>query len=102
MRRRGPTPWAGTDTNADPTTGRSQLPATVFAPPLSGADDDDTPPPAASAEAPTALMSGGSELPRTAVAPGLNPQGPGAPGPGSPVLAFRASGDIADAATSRP
>ncbi|MGW6895727.1 SUKH-4 family immunity protein [Streptomyces sp. NPDC054919] len=94
-------PWAGTDTNADSDDGAVALPATVFAPPLSGADDDDTPPPAASAEAPTALMSGGSGLPRTAVAPGLNPQGPGAPGPGSPVPGVPGSGDIADAATSK-
>ncbi|MET8433462.1 SUKH-4 family immunity protein [Streptomyces sp900116325] len=97
----GAAPWAGTDTNADSDDGAVALPATVFAPPLSGADDDDTPPPAASAEAPTALMSGGSGLPRTAVAPGLNPQGPGAPGPGSPVPGVPGSGDIADAATSK-
>ncbi|MET9474731.1 hypothetical protein ABZY04_22855, partial [Streptomyces sp. NPDC002922] len=63
----GAAPWAGTDTNADSDDGAVALPATVFAPPLSGADDDSTPPPAASAEAPTALMSGGSRLPRTAV-----------------------------------
>ncbi|MDX2728648.1 SUKH-4 family immunity protein [Streptomyces sp. PA03-2a] len=97
----GAAPWAGTDTNADSDDGAVALPATVFAPPLSGADDDDTPPPAASAEAPTALMSGGSGLPRTAVAPGLNPQGPSAPGPGSPVPGVPGSGDIADAATSK-
>ncbi|MFI5631502.1 SUKH-4 family immunity protein [Streptomyces sp. NPDC051664] len=98
----GAAPWAGTDTNADSDDGAVALPATVFAPPLSGADDDGTPPPAAgSAEAPTALMSGGSGLPRTAVAPGLSPQGPGAPGPGSPVPGVPGSGDIADAATSK-
>ncbi|MGY4902434.1 SUKH-4 family immunity protein [Streptomyces sp. 900116325] len=97
----GAASWAGTDTNADSDDGAVALPATVFAPPLSGADDDDTPPPAASAEAPTALMSGGSGLPRTAVAPGLNPQGLGAPGPGSPVPGVPGSGDIADAATSK-
>ncbi|MCX4534631.1 SUKH-4 family immunity protein [Streptomyces sp. NBC_01669] len=90
----GATPWAGTDTNADSDDAAVALPATVFAPPLSGADDDGTPPPVVSADAPTALMSGGSQLPRTAIAPGLNPQGPGAPGvPGS--------GDIADATTSK-
>ncbi|MFE7388132.1 SUKH-4 family immunity protein [Streptomyces sp. NPDC057582] len=90
----GATPWAGTDTNADSDDAAVALPATVFAPPLSGADDDGTPPPVVSADAPTALMSGGSRLPRTAIAPGLNPQGPGAPGvPGS--------GDIADATTSK-
>ncbi|WP_330244957.1 SUKH-4 family immunity protein [Streptomyces sp. NBC_00562] len=100
----GAAPWAGTDTNADSDDGAVALPATVFAPPLSGADDDSTPPPAASAEAPTALMSGGSRLPRTAVVPGLPPQGPGAPGPGAPVPGapgVPGSGDIADAATSK-
>ncbi|MFF1899383.1 SUKH-4 family immunity protein [Streptomyces sp. NPDC058206] len=100
----GAAPWAGTDTNADSDDGAVALPATVFAPPLSGADDDGTPPPAVSAEAPTALMSGGSRLPRTAVVPGLPPQGPGAPGPGAPVPGVPGvpgSGDIADAATSK-
>ncbi|MGY4933601.1 SUKH-4 family immunity protein, partial [Streptomyces sp. 900116325] len=99
----GAASWAGTDTNADSDDGAVALPATVFAPPLSGADDDGTPPPAVSAEAPTALMSGGSGLPRTAVAPGPNPQGPGA-GPGAPVPGVPGvpgSGDIADAATSK-
>ncbi|MFF1346068.1 hypothetical protein ACFVZJ_08705, partial [Streptomyces sp. NPDC058322] len=96
----GSTPWAGTDTNADTDDGAVPLPATVFAPPLSGADDDGTPPPVVPADAPTALMSGGSQLPRTAVVPGLGPQGgvpgvpPGAPGAGG-------AGDIADAATSK-
>ncbi|MGW3779305.1 SUKH-4 family immunity protein [Streptomyces sp. NPDC005091] len=100
----GAAPWAGTDTNADSDDGAVALPATVFAPPLSGADDDGTPPPAVSAEAPTALMSGGSRLPRTGVVPGLPPQGPGAPGPGAPVPdvpGVPGSGDIADAATSK-
>ncbi|MER5684300.1 SUKH-4 family immunity protein [Streptomyces sp. NPDC002205] len=100
----GAAPWAGTDTNADSDDGAVALPATVFAPPLSGADDDGTPPPVVSAEAPTALMSGGSRLPRTAVVPGLPPQGPGAPGPGAPVPGapgVPGSGDIADAATSK-
>ena len=99
--RRGPPRGPGPTPTRTPTTGRCALPATVFAPPLSGADDDGTPPPAVSAEAPTALMSGGSELPRTAVVPGLNPQGPGAPGPGAPVPGVPGvpgSGDIADAA----
>ncbi|MFD3481838.1 SUKH-4 family immunity protein [Streptomyces sp. NPDC058665] len=87
----GATPWAGTDTNAAGDDGSVGLPATVFAPPLSGVDDDSTPPPGLAAEAPTALMSGGSQLPRTTVAPGL---GSSSPAPGSP-------GDIADAATSK-
>ncbi|MFJ4970974.1 SUKH-4 family immunity protein [Streptomyces sp. NPDC088755] len=87
----GATPWAGTDTNtSDSDDGAVPLPATVFAPPLSGADDEEAPPPVVSAEAPTALMSGGSGLPRTQVAPALRP------GQGS-----QAAGDIADAATSR-
>ncbi|MDT9696721.1 SUKH-4 family immunity protein [Streptomyces sp. P17] len=77
----GATPWAGTDTNADAGEDRSvPLPATVFAPPLSEVDDN-TPPPAAP-DAKTALMSGGSQLPRTAVAPALDD--PGAPAHGVP------------------
>ncbi|WP_406861370.1 SUKH-4 family immunity protein [Streptomyces sp. HUAS MG47] len=63
------------------------LPATVFAPPLSGADDDDTPPPVTGADAPTALMSGGSQLPRTQIAQqALQPDGmpPGVPQAGPP------------------
>ncbi|MEV7481531.1 SUKH-4 family immunity protein [Streptomyces halstedii] len=110
----GATPWAGTDTNAGSDEGEVGLPATVFAPPLSGSDDDDTPPPGVSAEAPTALMSGGSQLPRTAVVPGLDPQpGPGTPPPGAPAAPGAPTGpassgtsgssaaDIADAATSK-
>ena len=74
------TPWAGTDTNADPGDDRSvPLPATVFAPPLTDVGDAGTPPP----NAKTALMSGGSQLPRTATAPAVDdrhpPQGPGRP-----------------------
>uniref|UniRef100_A0AAU3I0F2 SUKH-4 family immunity protein n=1 Tax=Streptomyces sp. NBC_01393 TaxID=2903851 RepID=A0AAU3I0F2_9ACTN len=63
------TPWAGTDTNADPGDDRSvPLPATVFAPPLTDVDDSRTPPPAAALDQ-TAMMSGGSQLPRTTMAP---------------------------------
>ncbi|MFH9014931.1 SUKH-4 family immunity protein [Streptomyces sp. NPDC017943] len=84
----GATPWAGTDTNADAGDDRSvPLPATVVAPPLSGADDDVPPPPSAAPEARTTLMSGGSQLPPTAVTPALGgsdaqaaPGGPAAPG----------------------
>lgn len=76
----GATPWAGTDTNAGSDEGEVGLLATVFAPPLSGADDEGAPPRVVSADAPTALMSGGSQLPRTAIVPGLPPQG----GPGAP------------------
>ncbi|MFF6908604.1 SUKH-4 family immunity protein [Streptomyces sp. NPDC012389] len=91
------TPWAGTDTNSsDSDDGAVPLPATVFAPPLSGTDDEEAPPPVVSAEAPTALMSGGSQLPRTQVAPTLKPdQGP------SGAQASQGAGDIADAATSK-
>ncbi|MDX3060540.1 hypothetical protein PV394_36325, partial [Streptomyces sp. NE06-03E] len=80
----GGTPWAGTDTNAGAGEGAVPLPATVFAPPLSGSDDDEAPPRVVSAEAPTALMSGGSQLPPTAVVPGLDPQAP-PPGPPAPA-----------------
>ncbi|MFJ8753549.1 SUKH-4 family immunity protein [Streptomyces sp. NPDC102441] len=112
----GGTPWAGTDTNAGADEGGVPLPATVFAPPLSGSDDDGAPPPVVSAEAPTALMSGGSRLPPTAVVPGLDPQAPPpgppasapAPAPAPVVPAAPAphapapgAGDIADAATSK-
>ncbi|MDI9886936.1 hypothetical protein QMZ92_21830, partial [Streptomyces sp. HNM0645] len=101
----GATPWAGTDTNAgSEDDGSVELPATVFAPPLAGADDEDTPPPAVGADAPTALMSGGSRLPRTAVSPALDPQdrvagAAATPPPGTP--APHSAGDIADAATSK-
>ncbi|MFE3009176.1 SUKH-4 family immunity protein, partial [Streptomyces sp. NPDC059243] len=86
----GATPWAGTDTNSDSDDGAVPLPATVFAPPLSGTDDEEAPPPVVPAEAPTALMAGGSGLPRTQVAPALRPE-EGAP----------AADGIADAATSK-
>nr|WP_237505421.1 SUKH-4 family immunity protein [Streptomyces sp. SID8378] len=87
----GATPWAGTDTNSDSDDAAVPLPATVFAPPLSGTDDEEAPPPVVPAEAPTALMSGGSQLPRTQVAPALRSE-QGAPD---------GAGDIADAATSK-
>ncbi|MFJ3887360.1 SUKH-4 family immunity protein [Streptomyces rubrogriseus] len=122
----GATPWAGTDTNADTGEDRSvPLPQTVFAPPLSGVDDD-TPPPSTTSDAKTALMSGGSGLPPTALSPAIgDPNAPGAPGgagtpppvapnpppaqppagPGSPATPPRPpapdAGDIADAATSK-
>ncbi|WP_406125580.1 SUKH-4 family immunity protein [Streptomyces sp. NBC_00989] len=63
----GATPWAGTDTNADAGEDRSvPLPATVFAPPLREPEDN-TP-----SDAKTALISGGSQLPRTTQAPALD------------------------------
>ncbi|MFF2719647.1 SUKH-4 family immunity protein [Streptomyces sp. NPDC058011] len=89
------TPWAGTDTNSsDSDDGAVPLPATVFAPPLSGTDDEEAPPPVVPAEAPTALMSGGSQLPRTQVAPALKPAD-------QPSPPSQDAGDIADAATSK-
>ncbi|MCX5333514.1 SUKH-4 family immunity protein [Streptomyces sp. NBC_00140] len=81
----GATPWAGTDTNADAGDDRSvPLPATVFAPPLSGTDDD-TPPPATPPDAKTALMSGGSQLPPTALARALDDPNTPRAGGGAPV-----------------
>ncbi|MEU2423892.1 SUKH-4 family immunity protein [Streptomyces sp. NPDC007851] len=86
----GDTPWAGTDTNADAGEDRSvPLPATVFAPPLSDADDG------ALGDAETALMTGGSQLPRTAFSPALDdPNAPGARGgvPGAPGAARGVAG----------
>ncbi|MFH8898262.1 SUKH-4 family immunity protein [Streptomyces coeruleorubidus] len=88
----GATPWAGTDTNGDAGDDRSvPLPATVFAPPLSETDGD-TPPPTATPEAKTALLSGGSQLPPTAVSPAIddpNAQGgAGAAAPGGPGYGY--------------
>ncbi|MFJ7630591.1 SUKH-4 family immunity protein [Streptomyces sp. NPDC097595] len=126
----GATPWAGTDVNADSDDAEVALPATVFAPPLSGADDEEELPPVVPADAPTALMSGGSALPKTAIAPSLGgerpPVGPPVPGPPVPGTAVPGppvpgqhtpppaqhtpppgppggpgAGDIADAATSK-
>src|SRR5690606_491715 len=73
------TPWAGPDTTADGEDRSVPLPDTVFAPSLSEPGEDTPPPPSATADAKTALMSGGSQLPPTAVAPAL-PE-PGAPMP---------------------
>ncbi|WP_327729355.1 SUKH-4 family immunity protein [Streptomyces sp. NBC_00487] len=82
----GATPWAGTDTNAEAEDDRSvPLPETVFAPQLSEVGDaDDTPPPSALPDAKTALISGGSRLPRTAVSPAVGGPGPDAGMPGAP------------------
>ncbi|MFJ6833278.1 SUKH-4 family immunity protein [Streptomyces sp. NPDC091209] len=78
------TPWAGTDTNADPGDDRSvPLPATVFAPPLTDADDSRTPPPA-TAHAQTAMISGGSRLPRTTLSPVAGDPNSPAPSGSSP------------------
>ncbi|MEU8353836.1 hypothetical protein [Streptomyces sp. NPDC048845] len=90
------TPWAGTDTAGAGDEGSVDLPATVFAPPLVGADDEDDgggTRSGVSADAKTELMSGGSSLPRTRLSPALDapgpdqgsapgaPAAPGAPGP---------------------
>ncbi|MFE7586706.1 SUKH-4 family immunity protein [Streptomyces gardneri] len=77
-----PSPWADANASSGGADGAVPLPATVFAPPLSGTDDEDTPPPLVGADAPTALMKGGSALPPTAVAPRLDPA---APPPSAPV-----------------
>ncbi|MET9256695.1 SUKH-4 family immunity protein [Streptomyces sp. NPDC003717] len=101
----GATPWAGTDTNADAGEDRSvPLPDTVFAPQLSE-DDGTPPPPPAAPEAKTALMSGGSQLPPTALAPAVDESagsvpgasGPGTPGSGVPKPGAPASGPPATA-----
>ncbi|WP_437079697.1 SUKH-4 family immunity protein [Streptomyces sp. enrichment culture] len=68
------TPWAGTDTTADAGEDRSvPLPRTVYAPQVRepGGDAPVTP------DAKTALMSGGSRLPSTAVAPAVPAGGTG-------------------------
>ncbi|GAA3721547.1 SUKH-4 family immunity protein [Streptomyces tremellae] len=100
-----PAPWAGADTTAASDSGSVPLPATVFAPPLSGADDA----PGVPADAPTALMDGGSGLPPTAVGPAVPPapgaahapQGPSA-APGADASAGDiVAGDIAAAPTSK-
>ncbi|MFD5367099.1 SUKH-4 family immunity protein [Streptomyces sp. NPDC127103] len=71
-----PSPWADANASSGGADGAVPLPATVFAPALSGTDDEDTPPPQVGADAPTALMKGGSALPPTAVAPRLDPAAP--------------------------
>ncbi|WP_329384613.1 SUKH-4 family immunity protein [Streptomyces sp. NBC_01351] len=81
----GSTPWAGTDVNSGSDDASVPLPATVFAPPLSGSDLDDVPSPGVASEAKTTLMAGGSQLPRTAVVPALGSE----------------AADIADAPTSK-
>ncbi|MER5969318.1 SUKH-4 family immunity protein [Streptomyces sp. NPDC002055] len=110
----GGTPWADATPRGDDDDRSVGLPQTVFAPPLSGVDGGGTPPPAASAEAKTALMSGGSQLPPTAVSPALGSEadpGWGEPAAGAPQRppgppdAGRRPGpnaaDIADADTAR-
>lgn len=98
----GATPWAGTDTNADADEdGSVPLPVTVFAPPLSQSDDDTPPPPASASNAPTALMSGGSQLPPTALTPAFPDAGAQTPPRAPNTPAAPSAADIADAATSK-
>ncbi|WP_030216687.1 SUKH-4 family immunity protein [Streptomyces bikiniensis] len=105
-------PWVDANASSGGADGAVPLPATVFAPPLTGTDDEDAPPPVVGADAPTALMKGGSALPPTAVAPRLDPAAPPPPGatPASPAVPATpppappgpsGAGDIADAATSK-
>ncbi|AOP45464.1 SUKH-4 family immunity protein [Streptomyces lydicus] len=82
------TPWAAADTTSSDGGGEDLsvgLPQTVFAPPLAGFDEEDAPAaPRARSEARTELLQGGSQLPRTQVAPAVElPDGAG-PG-GGPV-----------------
>ncbi|MDX3415681.1 SUKH-4 family immunity protein [Streptomyces sp. MD20-1-1] len=118
------TPWAGTDTTADAGEDRSvPLPQTVYAPQVREPGEDVP----ATPDAKTALMSGGSQLPPTAVAPAVaggqatpapptqagsatpapptQAGVPGTPAPGTPVPPSAPhapdAGDIADAATSK-
>lgn len=86
-------PWVDANASSGGADGAVPLPATVFAPALSGADDEDAPPPQVGADAPTALMQGGSALPPTAVAPRLDPAAPRPggvpatpPGPPAPAM----------------
>ncbi|MFI1017511.1 SUKH-4 family immunity protein [Streptomyces sp. NPDC020965] len=70
----GGTPASWTDTSStDAEDASVPLPDTVFAAPVPAADES-----AADADAPTALMSGGSQLPPTAVNPALKRHAPAA------------------------
>ncbi|MEE4424721.1 SUKH-4 family immunity protein [Streptomyces bugieae] len=83
------TPWAAADTTHSDAGGGDRsvgLPATVFAPPLAGCDEEDAPvAPRARPDAKTELLQGGSQLPRTQVAPALDLPSDGAGGPGAPL-----------------
>ncbi|WP_310727187.1 SUKH-4 family immunity protein [Streptomyces sp. N2A] len=84
------TPWAAADTtHSDAGAGDRSvgLPATVFAPPLAGCDEEDAPvAPRARPDAKTELLQGGSQLPRTQVAPALDLPSGQAGGPGGASL----------------
>ncbi|MEW2520282.1 SUKH-4 family immunity protein [Actinacidiphila alni] len=77
--------WAG-KTTSDSGEGQSvAVPATVFAPPISGSDRMEPAQDPAAEEARTELMPGGSSLPRTRIAPPVEPQAPVPPArPGVP------------------
>ncbi|WP_069816168.1 SUKH-4 family immunity protein [Streptomyces sp. TP-A0874] len=86
------TPWAGTDTSGggDDSDRSVGLPQTVFAAPL--VEHGDEPAPAGdSSEAKTQLMSSGSALPPTAIAPAMDLPGPGTPPPGAADIAAEAT-----------
>ncbi|WP_405440152.1 SUKH-4 family immunity protein [Streptomyces avidinii] len=98
----GATPWAGTDVNSGADDASVPLPATVFAPPLSGSDLEDAPSSGVAPEAKTTLMAGGSQLPRTAIVPALGaPDGASAGGSAGGSANRSAASDIADAPTSK-
>ncbi|KAA0930773.1 hypothetical protein FGF04_29230, partial [Streptomyces apricus] len=98
------TPWAGTDTNAEPGEDRSvPLPVTVYAPQIRDVGDEGAPPaPGTAPEARTKLISGGSRLPQTAVAPALDtPQSPAFP-QGTPPQSTAPQGAPAPGAGAGP
>ncbi|MEU8822424.1 SUKH-4 family immunity protein [Streptomyces sp. NPDC048636] len=99
----GGTPWADTNSGGDDGDRSVAPPATVFAPPLAGSDDEDTPVPGVRPDAKTELLSGGSALPRTAIAPQIDlPGGPGAGPPAGPAAgAAPGAADIANEATRK-
>ncbi|MCP9208505.1 hypothetical protein NMK44_15625, partial [Streptomyces sp. NEAU-Y11] len=99
----GGTPWADTNSGGDDGDRSVAPPATVFAPALAGWDDEDTPVPGVRPEAKTELLSGGSALPPTAIAPQVElPGGPGAvPGAGPAAGAAPGAADIANEATRK-
>ncbi|MFD7661650.1 SUKH-4 family immunity protein [Streptomyces sp. NPDC059788] len=105
-------PWAGTDVRADEgADDRSVgLPETVFAPPLAGFDDEDAPPPGVRPEARTELLAGGSQLPRTTLAPAVEEPGrgpvappmPSSPPPAPPAGAVPYGGSVPPADVAGP
>ncbi|MFE0192899.1 hypothetical protein ACFW0T_33375, partial [Streptomyces sp. NPDC058989] len=91
------TPWAAADTTGSDAGAQDRsvgLPETVFAPPLAGYDAEDDAPaaPRARPEAKTELLHGGSQLPRTQVAPALDLGDRAGPGGGPDGQARPAGG----------